>query len=410
MNVPPVPDRGGIENKIIWHLTKIEKGLLKRGTLPAEYVGTPLPKLRVSWRQNKLGKGKSKAERDLSLNKLAAFRENGCLVCTVEAAKGSWPQLGPLWEAFHRTGLIRWALGLSCLMVIMYNGKATESDRVTMQQLRHCIVVHCFMTTHTVLPNIITIHKRVKIEMAHKSVPPHKFTELCQEFMWLTLSSTDNPIPLFDAIIPIAFGHQLGSAIVTYRSDNESAAALIKKIKCSIPAWFFGHWINVQGYRLELVCKLIESFDVDATLLACFSEFNSTTLIVTTTFGDSDEQLDSVEVNLGIDQRWEANSEVFGGPMVDMVGHREELAMTLWDRVKDVDDAVCSGPSCCSNFSHSTGNSTNNFDATTCQHTLRVKALKSIELIDRNYTLENYLVNTQDKIAAIVTQNLLLRE
>jgi hypothetical protein len=289
MNVPLVLDRGGIENEIIWHLTEIKKALLKRGTLPAEYVGTPLLKLRVSWRPNKQGKGKSKADRDLSLNKLAAFRENGCLVCTVKAAEGSWPRLGPLWEAFHRTGLIWRALGRSCLMVIMYNGKATESDRVTMQRLHCCNVVHCFMTTHIVLPNILTVHKRVKIEMADKSVPPHKFTDLCQEFMWLTLSSTDNLIPLFDAIVPIALGHQLGSAIVTCRSNNNLAAVLIKKIKCSIPAWFFGYWINVQGYRLETVCKLMESFDVDAALLACFSKFDSTTLTVMTTVGDSDE-------------------------------------------------------------------------------------------------------------------------
>jgi hypothetical protein len=88
MNVPPVLDRGGIKNKIIWHLTKIKKGFLKKGTLPAEYVGIPLPKLRVSWRQNKQGMGKSKAERDLSLNKLAAIQENGCLICTVKANEG----------------------------------------------------------------------------------------------------------------------------------------------------------------------------------------------------------------------------------------------------------------------------------------------------------------------------------
>jgi hypothetical protein len=31
MNVPPVLDRGGVKNKIIWHLTKIEKGFLKKG-------------------------------------------------------------------------------------------------------------------------------------------------------------------------------------------------------------------------------------------------------------------------------------------------------------------------------------------------------------------------------------------
>ncbi len=173
MNVPSVLDKDGVKNKIIWHLTKIKKGFLKKGTLPAEYVGTPLPKLRVSWSQNKQGKGKSKAERDLSLNKLAAFWEYGCLVCTVESAEGSWPQLGPLWEAFHMMGLSWWALGGSCLMVVMYNAKATESNWVTMQRLCHCNVVHCFITTHTVLPNIVTVHKQVKIEMTIKSVPLH---------------------------------------------------------------------------------------------------------------------------------------------------------------------------------------------------------------------------------------------
>jgi hypothetical protein len=98
MNVLPVLDRGGVKNKIIWHLTKIKKGFLKKGTLPAEYVGTPLPELRVSLRQNKQGKGKSKAERDLSLNKLVGFWENGCLICMVLATTwsplGSFPQDG----------------------------------------------------------------------------------------------------------------------------------------------------------------------------------------------------------------------------------------------------------------------------------------------------------------------------
>ncbi len=57
MNVPPVLDRGGIENEIIWHLSKIKKGLLKKGIFPREYIGTPLPKLKVSWRQEQSGKG-----------------------------------------------------------------------------------------------------------------------------------------------------------------------------------------------------------------------------------------------------------------------------------------------------------------------------------------------------------------
>ena len=44
------------------------------------------------------------------------------------------------------------------------------------------------------------------------------------------------------------------------------------------------------------------------------------------------------------------------------------------------------------------------------QHTLWAKALKSIDLINRNYTLENNLVDTQDKMGTIVAQNLLLQD
>ena len=61
MNVPPVLDRGSIKGEIIWHLMEIEKGLLKKGVLPSEYVGIQLPKIRVNWNQNKQGKGKKQS-------------------------------------------------------------------------------------------------------------------------------------------------------------------------------------------------------------------------------------------------------------------------------------------------------------------------------------------------------------
>ncbi len=91
MNVPPVLDRSGVEGEFLWHLSEIEKGLLKKGHLPTEYIGVPLLKIKVLWRQNKQGKGKNKAKKDLTLNKLATFQKNGCMVCTVEAWEGSWP-------------------------------------------------------------------------------------------------------------------------------------------------------------------------------------------------------------------------------------------------------------------------------------------------------------------------------
>jgi hypothetical protein len=66
--------------------------------------------------------------------------------------------------------------------------------------------------------------------------------------------------------------------IVTYCTDNKEAATLVKKIRRSVAAWFFGYWKNVMGYRLAMVQKLMESFDVNAALLACFSEFDPITL------------------------------------------------------------------------------------------------------------------------------------
>jgi hypothetical protein len=133
------------------------------------------------WRQNEQGKAKNKAKKDPAFNMLAAaFQENGCLVCTVEAWEGSWPRLGPLWEAFHKMGLSWLVLGWSCLMVVVYNGEAANSDSVNMQCLCWVNVIHAYMISHAVLPNISCIHKQVEIEMEDKSKPLHKFTDLCR--------------------------------------------------------------------------------------------------------------------------------------------------------------------------------------------------------------------------------------
>jgi hypothetical protein len=58
------------------------------------------------------------------------------------------------------------------------------------------------------------------------------------------------------------------------------------------------------------------------------AEFDRTTLIVTTPFADVDEHLEGIESELGIDQGWCADSEA-AGQRVDIVGHKEALAMTL---------------------------------------------------------------------------------
>jgi hypothetical protein len=86
------------------------------------------------------------------------------------------------------------------------------------------------------------------------------------------------------------------------------------------------------------------------------------------------------------------------------------LMMTLRDRIEDVDDTACSGLSCWSDFLHSTGDSTNNLEATFRQHALWEKALKNIELVNKNYHLEKDLHEMQGKMASILAQNQLLQE
>ncbi len=129
-------------------------------------------------------------------------------MCTVEAAKGSWKHLDPLWEAFHKMGLCWHALGHSCLMMVMFNGRPTESDWVTIQRLWRVNVMYSYMLPHTLVPNIAVVHKQVEVEMADGSAPPHKFTNLCREFMMLTGKALegDKVMFLFDAVIPIVSG------------------------------------------------------------------------------------------------------------------------------------------------------------------------------------------------------------
>jgi hypothetical protein len=170
---------------------------------------------------------------------------------------GLLAKTGPLWEAFHKMGLCRWAVGRYCLMVIMYNGRVTDSNCVTLQQLHRVNVVHAYMMSHTVLPNIATVHKWVEIEMEDKSKPLHKLTDLCCKFMWLKSSHKgESPKFLFNAIIPIVSGHQQGCAIVTYCMDNKEVAALVKKNQAQCCCVVL--WILAKRYRIQ-ACNGAES-------------------------------------------------------------------------------------------------------------------------------------------------------
>jgi hypothetical protein len=76
-------------------------------------------------------------------------------------------------------GLCQCALRRSCLMIVMFNGRATDSDQGTMQHLYRVNMMYSLMLSHTQIPNISVVHKQVKVEMEDGSKPLHKFTDLC---------------------------------------------------------------------------------------------------------------------------------------------------------------------------------------------------------------------------------------
>ncbi len=128
---------------------------------------------------------------------------------------------------------------------------------------------------------------------------PIKFTSLNREFMMLAdpvLSAKGEVVYAFNTIIPILMGPNSGGAILTFRRDNVYANALVRKIKKNVAAWFFRFWRKKQGYRLEMVQSLMESFSIEAAHLAQYFTFDPIIMTVEAEFGDSDSHLEGVEL------------------------------------------------------------------------------------------------------------------
>jgi len=152
-----------------------------------------------------------------------------------------------------------------------------------------------------------------------------------------------------------------------------------------------------------MIKKLMESFDIDAAWLAAYSHFDVDTLTVIADVPDVDGRLDDLEAELGIDQ-WTADIEEGDGIKMSFTGHKEMVSKTLRDRPDDIFDADHSGPSRRTDFTHSTGNSTNNSDASIRNHKRREKALKNIDLVEKNYALEAKVHEAEKQYAASQAQ------
>jgi hypothetical protein len=159
-----------------------------------------------------------------------------------------------------------------------------------------------------------------------------------------------------------------------------------------------------------MVQSLMESFDTHQALFSRYSTYDPVTLVINTKFGETDEQLESMEADLGIKHGWEADREVSAGRGFAIEGHQAAMEMMLQDCIEDVDDATRSGPSRQSDFSQATRNSTNNSTATVQMAFGHNEwALQNLALHNINSGLQNKLMDERGKFAAMMAQVLLLQ-
>jgi hypothetical protein len=163
MCCPNVFDKEGLTKELLFHMKEIEKKLMAKGRLSYTLMDEPLPPISIQWRQSTQGKGRNKREKQLSLNNFPAFGQIGCLVLTVEMEEGTWAHLGPLWRALNSMGLVCWIFGQTVVLVVLYGGKPTESDRNTLQHLRRCHVMYVNNIATEVLPYVEMLHKWVEV-------------------------------------------------------------------------------------------------------------------------------------------------------------------------------------------------------------------------------------------------------
>ena len=343
----------GITQSLYWGLKECEKKLCLKNKQKLEFIDTPLPKMKVSFKDAKKMKGGSELAKKYSLNKLPEFRQNGCKMLSIEASPMDYERMGIVWSYFYDSGMCGRTLGSKTKILLIPTGMVEPGNVTTVQRYKTLHVKLTSKLEFTNMPDVVNLFKKVEIRMADGAKPHRKFTSLQQEFYDLM---TPSNTPVIDAIIPRLRGMSAGSADVTMRIKDAEAVEIARNIAFCPAAWWWGLW-HLKGYTLGTIQALMESFDTDAALLAGHSTFNAEDWTVKTAFGRDDDFLDREEALLSSEEEDEcANSDVemeFEGDA------REELVSTLRDRDDDLKSINSRGSAASrrTNFSSSTGNS-----------------------------------------------------
>ena len=238
-----------------------------------------------------------------------------------------------------------------------------------------------------------------------------KYTSLRMEVMDLEVTVDGVQVPVIQAISTNSGGLRSGTATAAYYCEHSAVQARISLIRQQPAGWFLGYWESVQGYSRNTIKSLMESFDPDSAALASLTTFSPQTLAVTGEFIHQEEQdIDEIERELGLDfdvnvgVEDEAVRGEGGAANVTVEMATAALARSLRDR-DDASDAERSGPSRRSDFSQSTGNSSNrSVTSTNMAMNHRQRALENFALTSRNAELEARLAEVDAREVAILRQ------
>ena len=116
---------------------------------------------------------------------------------------------------------------------------------------------------------------------------------------------------------------------------------------------------TLKGYTLGTKQSLMESFDLEAAMLAPQTNFDNETLEVSGHFGNEDTFLDEAEEWLDSDDEDGGDEQ---GPLIDVAdAPMADLESALRDKDDNLEDINSRGSAASrrTNFSQSTGNATN---------------------------------------------------
>jgi hypothetical protein len=300
------------------------------------------------------------------LNKNKEFMQNGCRIFHLEYNPSENARMDTVWTHFIELGRSELVLGRRSKIFVLPAPGLQNPTQIT--QVRWYMKFNIKYTavswihSHATITNL---DKWVEVSMTDPNTPPpRKFTTLHHKYMDLR---TPEGHEVFHAVIPRVKSATRGSSInCLYLAGNPMAKDLLTKIMVCPSAWWW-HLFKCRGYTKRTAKSLMDSFDYKASLVADQSTFDKSTWTVTTQFANSDDFLNQVEAELGLDddddQSLDGSLDGTPHPKTSFeisANSKASLASALDNPDMDLAaNSHASAKSWCMNFSSSTGNSTN---------------------------------------------------